>query len=198
MASPAVEPALGHATGICITGGDQKLLVHILRGTLTARCLLDALYNGKPIFTTSASTVALSDPMVAGLEDDDSLRRLLELRLMSYSYEVRSAADGVAALESVDGWTPDVAVLDVMMPRLSGLSVCREMRERPETAAVPIILLTARYFDEDIQQVMDLGGVEYMSKPFDFARLEESIQLLLGRLDRTSPRVVTLPEEMVR
>ena len=137
-------------------------------------------------------------PRVLVAEDDDSLRRLLELRLMSYSYEVRSAADGVAALESVDGGTPDVAVLDVMMPRLSGLSVCREMRERPETAAVPIILLTARYFDEDIQQVMDLGGVEYMSKPFDFARLEESIQLLLGRLDRTSPRVVTLPEEMVR
>ncbi|HEY4868952.1 MAG TPA: response regulator [Candidatus Dormibacteraeota bacterium] len=131
-------------------------------------------------------------------EDDDSLRRLLELRFMSYGYEVRSAADGVAALESIEGWTPDVGVLDVMMPRLSGLSVCREMRERPETAAVPIILLTARYFDEDIQQVMELGGVEYMSKPFDFARLEESIQLLLGRLDRTSPRVITLPEEMLR
>jgi two-component system phosphate regulon response regulator PhoB len=137
-------------------------------------------------------------PRVLVAEDDDSLRRLLELRLLSYSYEVRSAADGVAALESMDGWTPDVAVLDVMMPRLSGLSVCREMRERPETAAVPIILLTARYFDEDIQQVMDLGGVEYMSKPFDFAQLEESIQLLLGRLDRTSPRVITLPEEMLR
>jgi two-component system, OmpR family, phosphate regulon response regulator PhoB len=137
-------------------------------------------------------------PRVLVAEDDDSLRRLLELRLMSYSYEVRSAADGVAALESLDGWTPDVAVLDVMMPRLSGLSVCREMRERPETAAVPIILLTARYFDEDIQQVMDLGGVEYMSKPFDFVRLEESIQQLLGRLDRTAPRVITLPEEMLR
>ena len=137
-------------------------------------------------------------PRVLVAEDDDSLRRLLELRLMSYGYEVRSAADGVAALEAVDGWTPDVSVLDVMMPRLSGLSVCREMRGRPETAAVPIILLTARYFDEDIQQVMDLGGVEYMSKPFDFARLEESSQLLLGRLDRTSPRVITLPEEMLR
>jgi two-component system, OmpR family, phosphate regulon response regulator PhoB len=137
-------------------------------------------------------------PRVLVAEDDDSLRRLLELRLSSYGYEVRSAADGVAALESMDGWTPDVAVLDVMMPRLSGLSVCREMRERPETAAVPIILLTARYFDEDIQQVMDLGGVEYMSKPFDFVRLEESIQQLLGRLDRTAPRVITLPEEMLR
>ena len=64
-------------------------------------------------------------------EDDDSLRRLLELRLTSEGYDVRCAEDGMEALEIViKGWTPDVVVCDVMMPRLSGLSVCRELRDQ--------------------------------------------------------------------
>lgn len=137
-------------------------------------------------------------PRVLIAEDDDSLRRLLELRLNSEGYEVRSAADGMIALEIVEEWTPDAAVLDVMMPRLSGLSVCRELRERNDTGLVPVILLTARCFDEDIQQVMALGGVEYISKPFDFANLEETLRVLLGRSGLAEPRVVRLSEGTLR
>ncbi len=137
-------------------------------------------------------------PRVLVAEDDDSLRRLLEIRLGGGGFDVRSAADGVQALELIEDWTPDVAVLDVMMPRLSGLSVCREMRENPQTRAVPIVLLTARCFDEDIQQVMALGGVEYMSKPFDFTQLDETLRWMLGTLDRDAPRVVRLTEGLPR
>lgn len=132
-------------------------------------------------------------PRVLVAEDDDSLRRLLELRLDDHGFDVRSAADGVLALEVVEDWTPDVAVLDVMMPRLSGLSVCRELRARESTSTVPVLLLTARYFDDDIQDVMSLGGVEYMGKPFDFSQLEETLTLLCGRLS-SGPRVVSLSE----
>ena len=137
-------------------------------------------------------------PRVLVAEDDDSLRRLLELRLDNHGFDVRSAADGVLALEVVDDWTPDVAVLDVMMPRLSGLSVCRELRARDSTSAVPVLLLTARCFDEDIQDVLSLGGVEYMGKPFDFAQLEETLTLLCGRLGNSGPRVVSLSEGTLR
>jgi cyanophycinase len=71
---PAVADALGHASGICVTGGDQKRLMRELGGTLAARCLEERLEAGTPLFTTSAGTMALSDVMVAGLDDDDRIR----------------------------------------------------------------------------------------------------------------------------
>jgi DNA-binding response OmpR family regulator len=130
-------------------------------------------------------------------EDDDSLRRLLELRLNADGFEVRDAADGVIALAIADEWTPAAVVCDVMMPNLSGLSVCRELRARDATSTVPIILLTARCFDEDIQEVMTLGGVTYMPKPFDFARLTESLRALLGQSESATgaPRVIAMDKK---
>lgn len=124
-------------------------------------------------------------------EDDDSLRRLLEIRLAADGFDLRTARDGQMALDVMDAWTPDVVICDVMMPHLSGLSVVREMRGRDATRAVPIVLLTARCFDEDIQDVMNLGGVTYMAKPFDFVRL---VELLTSLLAVSSPAV----EEMLR
>lgn len=127
-------------------------------------------------------------PRVLIAEDDDSLRRLLELRLEADGFEPKTAGDGVQALALMQQWTPDIVVCDVMMPHLSGLSVVREMREREHTATVPIVLLTARCFDEDIQDVMKLGGVAYMGKPFDFRRLSEKLHALLPTRGSTVPR----------
>jgi two-component system, OmpR family, phosphate regulon response regulator PhoB len=111
-------------------------------------------------------------------EDDDSLRRLLEIRLSAEGWDVRSAEDGIGVLCIVEDWVPDVIVCDVMMPHLSGLSVCRELRQRPEFSKLPILLLTARCFDEDIQEVVDLGNITYMSKPFDFNQLVDTLQVM--------------------
>ena len=110
-------------------------------------------------------------PRVLIVEDDSALRRLLELRLGVDGYETRSAGDGKEALEMLATWVPDVMVTDVMMPRLSGLSLCRAARADARTAAMPIILLTALRFDNDMQEVIDLGGVTFMNKPFDAAAL---------------------------
>jgi DNA-binding response OmpR family regulator len=110
------------------------------------------------------------------VEDDASLRRLLEMRLSVDGYETRIAADGVAALAQLRTWIPDVVVTDVMMPRLSGLSLCRAMRADARTAATPIILLTARCFDEDIQAAVELGGVTFMNKPFDAHALDSALR----------------------
>jgi DNA-binding response OmpR family regulator len=111
-------------------------------------------------------------------EDADSLRRLLELRLGAEGWDVRSAEDGIGVLCIVEDWVPDVLVCDVMMPHLSGLSVCRELRLRQEFSRLPILLLTARYFDEDIQAVVDLGNITYMSKPFDFNQLVDTLHVM--------------------
>ncbi len=109
------------------------------------------------------------------VEDDTSLLRLLELRLTMDGYVTRTAADGVAALGVLSTWLPDLVLTDVMMPRLSGLSLCRAIRRDERIAAVPIILLTARCFDNDMQEVVDLGGVTFMNKPFDAESLNDTL-----------------------
>ena len=105
------------------------------------------------------------------VEDDASLRRLLELRLMAEGHTVRLAEDGCAGLDMVRSWRPDVVVSDVMMPRMSGLSLCRAMRADGELHDLPVILLTARQFDSDVQAVLDLGGISFMNKPFSATAL---------------------------
>src|ERR1700680_333800 len=112
-------------------------------------------------------------------EDDPALRRLIEMLLSNQGYDVRAVGDGADALETVAEWAPDALVVDVMMPRLSGLSVCRELRAQPQFATVPIIPLTARCFDEDIQKVMELGGIEFMNKPFNPRQLMSALEELI-------------------
>ncbi len=111
-------------------------------------------------------------------EDDPALRRLIDMLLTNQGYDVRTVADGADALACVETWAPDALVVDVMMPRVSGLTVCRELRASARYATVPIILLTARVFDDDIQQVLDLGGIEFMSKPFNPRQLVAVLQRL--------------------
>lgn len=125
-------------------------------------------------------TAASHGPRVLVVEDDASLRRLLEIRLGADGYDTRSAGDGAEALDVLSGWLPRVIVTDVMMPRLSGLSLCRAVRADERTAAIPVILLTARYFDSDMQDVVDLGGVTFMSKPFDHAALTSALRAALA------------------
>lgn len=114
------------------------------------------------------------------VEDDASLRRLLEMRLTIDGYVTRAAADGADALAMLDEWTPDVVVADVMMPRLSGLSLCRAIRDQPRLASIPVILLTARNFDDEIEAVVKLGGVTFMSKPFDAEALNTALRAALA------------------
>lgn len=135
---------------------------------------------------------ATGRPRVLIVEDDASLLRLLELRLCLDGYTTRTAADGVAALQALASWLPDIVVTDVMMPRLSGLSLCRAIRREPRTAAVPIILLTACCFDSDMQEVIDLGQVTFMNKPFDAESLNAALVAALAER-RAAPAGVDAP-----
>jgi two-component system, OmpR family, alkaline phosphatase synthesis response regulator PhoP len=126
-----------------------------------------------PLSKTDAARILI-------VEDDASLRRLLEMRLTLDGYATRTAEDGVDALALLDEWTPDVVVADVMMPRLSGLSLCRAIRKDPRLTAIPVILLTARNFDDEIEAVVKLGGVTFMNKPFDAEALNAALRAALG------------------
>lgn len=113
-------------------------------------------------------------------EDDPALRRLIDMLLSNQGLEVRAVSDGADALGLVEEWEPDACVVDVMMPRISGLTVCRELRANPRHATLPIIILTARVFDDDIQEVIDLGGIEFMSKPFNPRQLMAALERLVA------------------
>jgi DNA-binding response OmpR family regulator len=121
--------------------------------------------------------------LVAG--DDPDILALVRLRLEREGYDVVSAPDGQAALELALDQTPDLAVLDVMMPRLDGYEVTRRLLEHETTKGMPIILLTARVGESDLERGFEMGADGYVTKPFSPQMLREQARAALGA--RTGP-----------
>lgn len=118
-------------------------------------------------------------PLIVVAEDDDDIRELLAMRLASRGFEVATATDGRAALELVRTRRPVAAVLDWMMPVVQGHEVCRMLKEDASTAEIPIVLLTARAMEGDVHRAFELGADEYITKPFDFEELVQTLRRLL-------------------
>lgn len=114
-------------------------------------------------------------PRVLVVEDDAALRKVLELRLGLEGFDVSVAADGQAGLDALDRVQPDAVICDLMMPRVDGFGFCRATRRRDDCRELPIIVLTARQKDMEIEHLLELGQITFMSKPFD-------AQLLTGTL----------------
>jgi len=113
------------------------------------------------------------------VDDDRVIQQLLEVNLELEGYEVvASASDGKEALEQIAKLKPDIVILDIMMPKMDGLEVCRRLREDPATAKIPVVLLSARAQDLDIREGLDIGASAYLTKPFDPVELLE----VVGRL----------------
>ncbi|HEX2708844.1 MAG TPA: response regulator transcription factor [Solirubrobacterales bacterium] len=113
------------------------------------------------------------------VEDDAPVRRMLERSLGAEGFEVRSAADGGAALALAEDSAPDLVVLDVAMPGLSGLDVCRRLREKGLTGGV--LMLTARDAVEDRVRGLDAGADDYVVKPFAIAEVVARLHALTRR-----------------
>jgi DNA-binding response OmpR family regulator len=120
------------------------------------------------------------NPVILVADDDPDILALVRFRLEREGYDVVSAADGQAALELALDRTPDLAVLDVMMPRLDGYEVTRRLREHEPTKAMPIILLTARVGESDLERGFEMGADDYVTKPFSPQILRERVQAALG------------------
>jgi DNA-binding response OmpR family regulator len=125
------------------------------------------------------------NPVVLVADDDPDILALVRFRLEREGYDVVSAPDGQAALELALDHTPDLAVLDVMMPRLDGYEVTRRLREHEATKGMPIILLTARVGESDLERGFEMGADGYVTKPFSPQMLREQVQAALGA--RTGP-----------
>jgi two-component system, OmpR family, alkaline phosphatase synthesis response regulator PhoP len=114
------------------------------------------------------------------VDDDDRIRRLVQFNLQRAGYRVSTAGDGVEALDQIGQERPDLVLLDINMPRMDGIEVLRRLRADPETAALPVILLTAKAQDEDILEGKRSGADYYLTKPFSPVELLSVIREALG------------------
>ncbi len=118
-------------------------------------------------------------------EDDEQVRRSVDRALRFEGYEVTTAADGEATLDAAGRERPDAVVLDVMMPKLDGLEVCRSLRARGDRT--PVLMLTARAAVSDRVAGLDAGADDYLVKPFALEELLARLRALLRRTEPDSP-----------
>ncbi|MDR0786859.1 MAG: response regulator transcription factor [Gemmatimonadota bacterium] len=115
------------------------------------------------------------------VDDEPDIAALVAYHLARESYRVRTASDGVEALRAIETQLPDLIVLDLMLPGLSGLDVLRELRREPEAESVPVILLTAKNDEQDRVEGLMLGADDYIAKPFSARELVLRVGAVLRR-----------------
>jgi len=114
-------------------------------------------------------------------DNDEDILALVRFRLERLGHEVIVARDGAEALERARAELPDLCVLDVMMPQLTGYDVTRRLRADPRTAEIPVILLTARVQEADVRRGYDAGADDYVRKPFAPQELRDRVAAALRR-----------------
>ncbi|MFB0613078.1 response regulator [Aurantiacibacter poecillastricola] len=114
------------------------------------------------------------------VDDEPDIREIAEMALeLDPQFEVRTAATGIAALELIEEWKPDVALLDVMMPQMDGPTLLARLREDERYADLPVIFVTARAQPSELQTFSTLDAVGVIAKPFDPMTLSEKVRELL-------------------
>jgi DNA-binding response OmpR family regulator len=121
---------------------------------------------------------------VLGIDDEAPLRLLCRVNLEAEGMQVAEAADGPSGLEKARTKRPDVILLDVMMPGLDGWRVAEQLVDDPATQGIPIVFLTARAEFRDRAKGLDIGGVDYITKPFNPLELAPLVRDLLARIER--------------
>ena len=115
------------------------------------------------------------------VDDEDSLRKVMRDLLERDGYDVAEARDGVQALDQIDRVGPDIIVLDLNLPGLDGYGVLSHLRSRPATAAIPVIVLTAKGDEDNEVRVFELGADDFLTKPFRARALSARLEAVLGR-----------------
>lgn len=125
------------------------------------------------------ATAPAATPRVLIADDNPQGVELLEAYLGETDYEVRTAADGEQTLKQVAEWRPDLILLDVMMPRLSGFEVCKRLRANPQTADIAILMITALDQPADIDRANEAGTDDFLSKPINKTELLLRVRSML-------------------
>ena len=114
-------------------------------------------------------------------DDEPNQLELMDFNLTNAGFSIIKASNGIHALELIENHSPDLIILDWMMPKMSGIDVCRTLRSRSETKNIPIIILSARSEDSDKSLGLDTGADDYISKPFSPKELISRVKALLRR-----------------
>ena len=131
----------------------------------------------------------LHSPLVLVVDDEPAQRAMLAYNIEAQGYRVVTAADGEEALIVADEQRPDIILLDWMLPRLSGIEVCRQLKARPATRETPVIMVSARTEEEDRVRGLDTGADDYVTKPYS---INELIARLKANLRRIRPAAAGL------
>ena len=155
----------------------------------SARTPLDFLHSAiASIPVTATRPVAVShvgqptglmSKLVLIAEDDPDQRRLLERMFIGSGYRVVAVPDGDAAVHAVSAVRPDIAILDVMMPKMNGFQTCRALRASPDTAQTPIIMLTSKNQPADSFWAAEVGASAFLQKPVEIVLLLDTVARLL-------------------
>lgn len=121
------------------------------------------------------------------VEDGDKLAAVLQVVLSRFGWQVSLARDGVEALRQVRSEPPDLIVMDLMLPRMSGYEVCKLVKSDTKTRAIPVIVLTALSQPADEKLAWEVGADRYLTKPFEYKKLVEEIESFLGRAPQRPP-----------
>jgi DNA-binding response OmpR family regulator len=127
------------------------------------------------------SVCFMTNARILVVDDDRVIQQLLKVNLELEGYAVAVAEDGEEALAQFDAFHPNLVLLDIMMPKLDGWEVCRRLKAGPDSSHVPIVLLSARAQEADVQRGMELGVAAYVTKPFDPISLLDMIADILTK-----------------
>ena len=127
------------------------------------------------------SKLSSTSKRILVVDDSPLVTKMLQARLTAGGYEVRTASDGVSGLEVVQEWLPDLVISDVMMPNMDGREFCCRLRQQPETANLPILMLTAQGGVSEKVAGFEAGADDYVTKPFEFPELDARLTVLLAR-----------------
>jgi DNA-binding response OmpR family regulator len=135
-------------------------------------------------------------PRILIADDDPKGAELLEAYLSDTDYELRIAGDGEQTLQEIVAWKPDVVLLDIMMPRISGFEVCKRLRANPATHDIGVLMITALDQPSDIDKAVDAGTDDFLTKPINKGELLLRVRSLLRSLQnkRELDRVLTYIE----
>jgi len=116
------------------------------------------------------------------VEDERDIRDLIGFTLRFAGFEVVLVDNGIEAIEKVLVEQPDLVILDVRMPKMTGYEVCRQLKENPVTSAIPVVFLSAKGQEDEIQQGLASGALEYIVKPFAPDELADQVRDILQRV----------------
>lgn len=126
-------------------------------------------------------------PSILVVEDEDDIRELIELNLSREGYQVESVASGEDALRAVSESAPDLVLLDLMLPGVDGLEVCRRIKKNAATSNIPVVIVTAKGEEPDVVAGLELGADDYVTKPFSPRVLLARIRAVLRRQEAPPP-----------